>query len=358
MLADRVLIVLGMFDTTRPDRARSVRIHNMTAALAGLTPTELISGDRPARRGRVWRLLLSGGLRRTRAIYVEASTSTATESDLLLLTLAQRAGIPIIVYIPDAYQYFPDLYPRRGIKTALLDWGWRRSIATYLRVADVLAFPSAGLSARFTTRQKVVILPPGGKHNAQLANSDWDRPTVFYVGGASFRYGSDMLIEAMQRVVEHVPTARCRFVTSQFAYLADHPLRHAPWLIVEHRSFDELPTLMTAAAIAVSPLRRTEYNDLAMAVKLFDFMSYGLPVVSTDCTEMAALVKEVDAGLVVEDNVDALAVGILRLLQDRDLATRLGRNGYQAIQSEHSWQHRGQEVLRLVEEIEHERVHL
>ena len=277
--ATKELVLLGMFDASRPDRARAVRIYNLHRALLAQAPTRLIDGDRPTRRKALLRYLAGGGLGKTRAIYVEASTSTATELDLGFLTLAHAAGIPILIFIPDAYQYFPALYPRVGVKTALLDWGWRRSIATYLRVADRLLFPSRGLANYFPTDKPVTILPPGGPVGLEPATLNWDRPTVVYVGGANYRYGSDLLLDAMQQVVARCPTARCHFISGDATYLDQHPARHASWLTVERRAFHELPTVMRAATVAVVPLRINEYNDLAVPVKLFDLREQGFELV-------------------------------------------------------------------------------
>jgi len=346
------LVLLGMFDASRPDRARAVRIYNLHRALLAQAPTRLIDGDRPTRRKALLRYLAGGGLGKTRAIYVEASTSTATELDLSFLAMAHAVGIPILIFIPDAYQYFPALYPRVGVKTALLDWGWRRSIATYLRVADRLLFPSRGLANYFPTPKPVTILPPGGPAGLEPATLNWDTPTVVYVGGANYRYGSDLLLDAMQQVVARCPTARCHFISGDATYLDQHPARHASWLTVERRAFHELPTVMRAATVAVVPLRINEYNDLAVPVKLFDYMAFGLPLVVTACRDTAALVQEMQSGLVVADQTAALADGILRLLEDSVLAQQLGNNGYQAIQNAHSWSHRAAALLQMVAQLE------
>lgn len=346
------IVVLGMFDVTRRDRAMAVRIYNMYSALQELAPTTLISGDRRARRKAILRFLLQGGLRRTRAVYVEASTSAASEMDLVLLGLFHLAKIPVVIFIPDAYQLFPAIFPRSGMKTALLDWGWRRSIGTYLRFADMLMFPSWGLAAYFPTHLPVDTLPPGGPCDLEPAALSGNPPTIIYVGAASYRYGSDLLLDAMPQVVARYPNAMCRFITVDATYLDGHPLRYAPWLTVEQRTFEELAYVMRTATVAVIPLRVNDYNNLAMPVKLFDCMAFGLPLVVTACHDIAAFVKEVGAGLVVEDAADGLAQGIMRLLVDRDLAIRLGQNGYQAIQAAHSWPHRAARLLQMIEGLE------
>ncbi|MGH7453875.1 MAG: glycosyltransferase, partial [bacterium] len=359
MSAPKAIVVLGMFDLSRLDSARPIRIYDLFTSLHALTPATLISGNRTPRRLAVLRYLLSGGLNRTRAVYVEASTSTATEIDLLFLSMARAAGIPIVVYISDGYQPFPDLYPRRGWKVKLLDWGWRRSIAAYLRLADLLLFPSHDLAACFDhhpqrNKRKVEfnVLPPAGRLNREWNPPATEPPVVVFAGETSYRYGSDLLLKAMVRVVTRYANAHCYIITPNAAFLNGNPARHASWLTVASRTFDELAPIMRAATLAIIPLRVNAYNDLAVPAKLFDFMSYGRPLVVTTCRNTAMLVNELEAGLIVEDNAKALARGIMRLIEDPDLAVRLGSNGYRTIQTAHSWSHRAKQLLQMIEEIE------
>jgi len=128
------VVVLGMFDVTRLDRAMPVRIHNLCAALQALTPTTLIAGGWMARRRAIFRYLLHGGLRRTRAVYVEASTTTATETDLLFLALLHLAHVPILVFIPDAYQLFPDVFPRSINRIHLMSLSSPTGLISYTKL--------------------------------------------------------------------------------------------------------------------------------------------------------------------------------------------------------------------------------
>ncbi len=349
------VVLLGMFDVSRPSGARAVRIHSLYTALRELTPITLLAGGRAARRRAVLRYLVSGGLRRARAVYVEASTSTAMPVDLLFLALARRAGIPLLVYVPDAYQDFPEIFPRRGIKVKLLDWGWRVSTAVYARLADRLLFPTAGLARCFPRARAVDLLPPAGRPGLAAAQLSWDPPTVVFVGAASHHDGADLLLEAMEQVVARQPVARCRLISKDVSFLAGHRLLSAPWLTVERRAADELPEAMYRSTLAVIPRRINAYNDLALPIKLFDYMSFGLPVVVTDCRSQADLVRELQAGLVVRDSPDSLAQGLLTLLADPSQAARLGRNGHRAVQEAHAWPHRAARLLQMIAAIEEER---
>jgi len=351
------IVVLGMFNLARPDRARAVRIHNLQLALREQSSVTLLSGDRMPRRRAIVRYLLQKKLRSVRAFYVEASTSTATETDLFLLALARASRVPLLVYIPDAYQLFPAIFPRVGWRVKLLDWGWRRSIAAYLRLADVLLFPSQGLADCFDIRKPVKVLPPAGVPNREYTPPSREPRWIVYTGAANYNDGSDLFLSAMEKVVARCPDVGCRFITRAMnaKALASHPARYAPWLTVERRSFDDLPEVMRHATMLVIPRRRNAYNDLAMPIKLFDYMSFGRPVVTTACRDTAALVHKLESGLVVEDTAEGIAEGILCLLNDPNLATCLGRNGYQAIQTAHAWPHRAARLLEMIEALEREK---
>ena len=62
---------------------------------------------------------------------------------------------------------------------------------------------------------------------------------------------------------------------------------------------------------------------------LMEAMALGLPVVATDCPcgGPATLIRDGENGLLVPiKDAEAMAVGILRLIEDRELAERLGDN--------------------------------
>jgi len=46
---------------------------------------------------------------------------------------------------------------------------------------------------------------------------------------------------------------------------------------------------------------------------VMEYLSYGRPLVVTDCTEQARIVREADAGIVVADDVESLADGLRRI---------------------------------------------
>lgn len=156
----------------------------------------------------------------------------------------------------------------------------------------------------------------------------------------------------MQLVVRKYHDATCLIVTDEESSKNLRAIWEGEsWVQFVRGSFNDLPDLMRSVYLTVIPLRVNAYNDLALPVKLFDYLSFGKPAVVTNCAEQARYVSTFNCGLVVDDTAESVAAGILRLFDDPELAQKLGANGYRAIQEKHSWKHRAGDLLALLESL-------
>ncbi len=333
-----------MYNIDVLNAAPQVRITHLFKALSERVPAILIHGERE-RQSDVARFILRGGLRRLRGLYVETCSGPAIEADVLLMALARLHRVPIATFIGDAFQLF---YPtdRRHFRLER----WHASIAAYLRLSDVLYYPSNELGRVVSAGRPYRTLPPGGSPGLPITPLP-DAPRVLYVGGISRRYGTDLLLEAMDRVVAALPDARCTIVGRPAELPFIESWRGRTWLDVQQATADQLPPLLAQSTVCVVPLRREPYNNLAIAVKLLEYMSVARPIIVTDCDAQAAFVREHGCGLVVPDAVEGLADGLLRVLSDRRWAEQMGLAGYRAIQERHSWQHRADTLLAALDEV-------
>jgi glycosyltransferase involved in cell wall biosynthesis len=91
----------------------------------------------------------------------------------------------------------------------------------------------------------------------------------------------------------------------------------------------EVPAVLASADIALVPLGFALPG--AVPSKLYEAMSSGRPVILVAGGEAAAIVRDCDAGLVVDPgDVTGLAAALDRLERDPELRARLGRNGREA----------------------------
>jgi hypothetical protein len=88
------------------------------------------------------------------------------------------------------------------------------------------------------------------------------------------------------------------------------PPPHPAWLHLHHAEGSAIHALLPRVAATVIPRPRSPYNDLALPIKLFDYLSYGRPLLVTDCLEQARVVADGDAGVVTADDPAAMAATI------------------------------------------------
>ena len=99
------------------------------------------------------------------------------------------------------------------------------------------------------------------------------------------------------------------------------------------------PSYLKIADIGVSPLHRNLHHDTTYANKLFQYMSFAIPVLVSDALAQKNLVEEVKSGLVhKEKDATEIAEKILILYKDPDLSKKLGMNGKQFIEEKYCWE--------------------
>jgi glycosyltransferase involved in cell wall biosynthesis len=160
-------------------------------------------------------------------------------------------------------------------------------------------------------------------------------PTLIFTGNLAPYQGIDLMLSAFRRVLDRRQDARLQIVTEssfdEYAPMArDLGLTGA--IDVVRAPFAEVPRLLASADVAVNP--RVDCDGIP--VKLLNYMAAAKPVVSF--LSSAPGLRHQETGWLVSDgDVDGFARGALALLDDRELAGRLGRNARQFVEAEHSW---------------------
>ncbi len=93
------------------------------------------------------------------------------------------------------------------------------------------------------------------------------------------------------------------------------------WVHVVRAEGTAVHALLPDVMATVIPRPKNRYNDLALPVKLFDYLSFGRPLIVTNCDETARLVRDARCGLVVGDATLQIADGI-RQLCDGPISSR------------------------------------
>jgi glycosyltransferase involved in cell wall biosynthesis len=170
-------------------------------------------------------------------------------------------------------------------------------------------------------------VPPSRRHfvpmgvDAEFWQNDADPTPWFVVGGGNDRHRNHrLLVEAMRRVRERRPEARLELATHHPVDVPAELGRRHPRL--DHR---DMRDLYGRASVVVLAVHRNLH--LSGLTTILETMASGRPVVATETPGMSDYVRHGETGLLVRDDVDALAAGVEELLREPERARELGRRG-------------------------------
>jgi len=326
----------------------TVRIGHLRDELGQLVRLDVVAGYRGPRRVALARYAWSGRLRGLDGIYVESSTFLPAELDVAFLGLARALGIPVVMYVRDAYQLFDDYARADTLRRRIGRWAFRPAIRALGAVSTRLAFPTRGLAEAVLgeTGGTALLLPPASPAPVEVERGPTANRLLF-VGDARLpAQGGDRLLSA-------VALARERGVDVELTVVARPGQEPSPplpsWVSIIRAEGDGIVALLPEVLATVIPRPRSAYNDLALPIKLFEGLAYGRPLLVTNCREQAMVVREADAGIVAGDTVEELAEGVARIASaPAEELDRWSANARVAAASA-SWRRRAVEIVQLFE---------
>jgi glycosyltransferase involved in cell wall biosynthesis len=326
------------------------RITQVRDALARQVNLDVVSGTRGRRSWALARYLAGGRLRRLEGIYVETSTSLPGPIDLAFLAIARARGVPVVTYLRDAQQLFAEYYrassPKRWLSRAL----FLPAARALIRVSSRMAFPSRGLARAVLGDERAadeaILLPPG----ARIADAPAVDPSarrLLFVGALRYpAHGGDILLEAVRLVRERGHDVRLVAVSRP----GEEPGGTQPeWLELERAEGAEIDRLLPGVLASITPRRRTPYNDLAVPIKVLDYLGYARPLIVTDTTETAAIVRAAGCGIVVPDSAEGLSDGITEVVTADPQQIRQWGAAARRAAADNLWDARARRIGELLE---------
>lgn len=199
------------------------------------------------------------------------------------------------------------------------------------RLVDDHGLPSDDVSVVPNGVERELFAAPDGR--SARPGKSW---TLVFTGNPASYQGIDHMLAALVRLLEMQIDVRLRVVSESpldqvDARARSSGVRHAVDLV--RCDFSRVPDHLAAADVALNP--RTECDGVPQ--KLVNYMAAGRPIVSF--AGSATHLARGDMGLIVPDgDIKAFARAVRRLLEDRDLAKRLGDNARRFARTYLSWE--------------------
>ncbi|HKZ38773.1 MAG TPA: glycosyltransferase [Chryseolinea sp.] len=189
--------------------------------------------------------------------------------------------------------------------------------------------------------KRVVVVPPGGRVNVKEVYEKSPQPKIVYSGSVAYREHLDLFINSMPIVKKKSSDARF-YITKK-----GRALKKINQLAKElgvNPSYFWFPTentfykFLSSCHVGVLPSSQDLARQMGTPVKLFDYLSVGLPVVANNIGAWTNLVKQEKVGVLTEDNPSDFASGILQLIENKEFALECCNNGLDLIRKKYNWQ--------------------
>ena len=251
------------------------------------------------------------------------------KGDRDLIRLIHYYDIPISYFYRECYYLSPKIYifneKRLSLKNLIKYFydliRYYRDIILLNHNVDIMYFPSMKMSEYFNFDNCDVLSP--GTEDIETKKGD----NLVYVGALSDNYGTEIMLKAVEKANLYKKIRLILVCRKTEFDKYKRMCENYSWLDVYHASgSDELRKIYSKCKIALLPKVKNKYNDFAISVKFFEYISYGLPIIATSCYETDKIINNNEIGLICNPTVDDMSEKIIKLYSDNKLYSKLEKN--------------------------------
>jgi glycosyltransferase involved in cell wall biosynthesis len=186
----------------------------------------------------------------------------------------------------------------------------------------------------------ILVVPPGGRSRVSQIGNRTMPYKIIYAGLVEKRAHPDLFVESMPHVIAERPNVRF-FITNRGEELGRiRNLAHKAGVSPEYYWFprsDEFYKFLASCHVGVVTSSDDLPRRMGPPVKLFDYLSVGLPVVANDIGGWTKIIEHEEIGILTDSDPQSLADGILKLIGNEGLSRRLGEKGLELVKSKLNW---------------------
>ena len=294
---------------------------------------------------------------------IAAAVFLANKSLKLPTVLDLHDNMPEIMKLYAHLQKFPG-------KQLISPKKWKQKEEEFIQKATKIITVSQEFIEEVVGRTKItrdkIVLVPNTVHRSFYKEAKVDNSIVddykndfviLYLGDTGLRRGLQTAIESMIMLKEKIPNVKLVIVgiSSTDAVLKQQVIDLKLDNYVDFKGWQNVllfPSYIVASDVCISPLHRNIQHDVAYANKLFQYMSFGKPVLVSDAIAQKNLIEKTNSGLVhLEKDSKDFAQKVLQLYADPALRNHLGSKGKQFVEEEFCWEKTSEKLIALYENL-------
>ena len=305
---------------------------------------------------RIKRMFYTTWLVYQKAIIVNADIYHFHDPELILIGILLRFRGKKVIY--DIHEDLPRQILNKPWITSWLRYpfSWLASLAEWISsriffTSIVAATPK--IAARFPREKTITVqnFPILQELVFDNQTSYSERPDhIVYIGGISKIRGAVENISAF----EYVKHKDCHLILAgefENRQLEEECRKLNGWLKVDYKGWlnrDQIKSMLDNARIGLVLLHPTiNYID-SYPIKLFEYMSAGIPVIASNFPLWRKIIENAECGLLVDPFMpEDIAAAIEYLLENPEKAQYMGENGRKAVINQYNWSNEEKKLVSL-----------
>lgn len=182
--------------------------------------------------------------------------------------------------------------------------------------------------------------------------------TITYVGGFDVHRGLESTLKAVPKIVEEISEVKLILVGAGSNYSSlvqlSKELNIENYVSFEGwQPHEKLSSYIKASDICLIPHLKTAHTDNTIPHKLFQYMIFEKPVVSSNCNPLIRIINETEAGVIFSsNNENDLATKIITLYNQPNLRNKMGIKGKNAVIERYNWDMTSMNLINIYTKLE------
>lgn len=276
--------------------------------------------------------------------------------DFSFMKFCKKHNVKIGIFCADIFWKF-DVY-KQGVpflKRCISIPMYKYDIHMFKKIANHIFLPSKRMLEYIPEfdeiKTKINVLYPGCNHSTiskDLCMKIKDESLkIFYVGGISGTYDLYVLLKVIKNFPQVKLTICCRANEWESSKMYYRDVL-TPSITIVHVFGDELVKYYNEADICSCFIQNNEYMSMAMPVKIFEYLSFELPIIGVKDTVSGDFIEENKIGWSIHYNEHELTDLLMRLLSDKEEINKVKMCEKQIIKG-HTWTQRARFVTERLE---------
>ncbi|MED4635285.1 glycosyltransferase [Peribacillus frigoritolerans] len=259
--------------------------------------------------------------------YIELKVGVTRFYDTLLISFLRKKfkNIKIGMYYRDMYWAYNINFNGGKIRSFFVPIVNKLHLKFLVKNGDVIFGQSNSFSKKMkefipkSNKCKFAILPPG----CETVEINESPPSaVIYVGEIDNVFsGIELLIESM-KLVNLQREVNLNLVCRSNEYNNNNFLIEANkqfnWLNIHHATKETINKIYNKSSVAVIPRYKDEYTKICLPIKLFEYISFELPIISVDHGEVSRFITEYQIGYISSKEPMDFANMILKMINMKE----------------------------------------